>query len=388
MSLIGQEITVLGGGIGGLAAARALALRGAQVRVVEQAPQITEVGAGIQVSPNGGAVLEALGVGEAFRSVARSSQAVVLRNHATGGEVLRLELSGRGYFGLIHRADMIDLLHHGAIEAGVEILLDRRVETVDLTETHPRLIFADGTTESVPMLIGADGLHSKLRAALLGPAKAAFTGQTAWRALLPIGAGSVPDEAQVFLGPGKHLVAYPLRDGTLLNLVGVEERGSWTDDGWHHQGDPDSLVQVFRHFTHPVSDWLHHVAHVSVWGLHRHPVAPRWYQGRAALLGDAAHPTLPFLAQGACMALEDAWVLADSLDNHADADTAFAAYQTARAARAARIVDAATANARNYHLTGLPRFVAHTGLKLIGKLSPNLMLDRFNWLYRHNVTAN
>ncbi|MFV0360015.1 FAD-dependent monooxygenase [Tropicimonas sp.] len=388
MSLTGQEIIVLGAGIGGLAAARALAMRGARVAVIERAPAITEVGAGIQVSPNGGAVLNALGLGEAFGKISVSSRGAVLRDYRHGDEVLRLDLAKYGRFGLVHRADLIGLLEQGARDAGVDIRTGQNVSSVDLSGDRPVLNIDGGAPVEAPLLVGADGLHSRVRAALLGPETAVFTGNIAWRALLPVEPGAVPDEAQVFMGPGKHLVAYPLRDGTVLNLVGTQERKEWLAEGWNHKGDPFAFREIFRDFGQPVRGWLERVENVMVWGLFRHQVAPHWYRSGAALLGDAAHPTLPFLAQGACMALEDAWVLAESLAEAGSTDAAMARYQTLRKPRCRRIVDAATANARNYHLRSAPvRMVAHTGLRLIQKASPRFMADRFAWLYTCDVTA-
>ncbi|WP_116131085.1 FAD-dependent monooxygenase [Tropicimonas sp. IMCC34043] len=389
MVLIGQRITVLGAGIGGLAAALALALRGASVRVIEQSPEIAEVGAGLQISPNGSAVLEALGLKDAFEAVSMASNGAVLRDFARGAEVLRLDLTGFGRFGLVHRADLIAVLERGAREAGVEIVLDRKVADVRLDGPAPVLRFEDGTEEDAAVLVGADGLHSRTRAAILGEAVPSFTNQVAWRALVPITPGEVADEAQVFMGPGRHLVAYPLRGGTVLNLVGVEEFADWSAEGWNHPGEPKRMRAIFARFGGPVQDWLTRVEDVRVWGLFRHPVAPRWIAPGAALLGDAAHPTLPFLAQGACLALEDAWVLGQSLAGHDGVDAGLAAYQAARIERARRTVAAATANARNYHLRSVPvRRVAHAGLRMIGRVAPDFMPDRFAWLYSHDVTKS
>ncbi|RYH10407.1 FAD-dependent oxidoreductase [Tropicimonas sp. IMCC6043] len=387
MNLIGQEITVLGAGIAGLATARALAMRGAQVTVLEQAPEITEVGAGLQISPNAGVVLEALGLGRAFEAISLASRGAVLRDYARGAEVLRLDLSRFGRFGLVHRADLVALLADGARELGVAIETGQRVEKLCLEGAHPVLEIAGGGRREVPFLVAADGVRSRVRAALLGDEAPAFTGHLAWRALVPVTPGEVPQEAQVFMGPGRHLVAYPLRDGRLLNLVGVEETGHWAAEGWNHAGDPVAFRRVFGGFGAPVRGWLERVEEVMVWGLFAHAVAPRWSGDGVVLTGDAAHPTLPFLAQGACMALEDAWVLAESLAGADSRAAALAEYERRRAPRCRRIVDAATANARNYHLSSAPvRGIAHLGLRMIGRAAPGLMPDRFGWLYAHDVT--
>ena len=389
MTLIGQRITVLGGGIAGLTVAVALAQRGAAVTVLEQAEAIREVGAGLQISPNGAAVLRALGLGDALAEIGQRSAGVVLRNGADGAEVLRLDLArlrpGQPY-DFVHRADLIGLLANAARDAGVQMRLLQKIEAVTLGDHPPRLTTAQGALLEAPLLIGADGLHSVVRSALNGKIAPFFTHQVAWRATLPATPGIRP-EAQVFMGPGRHLVSYPLRGGTLRNIVAVEQRHRWAEESWTLRDDPIALRFAFAGFCAKVRGWLEQVEDPYLWGLFRHPVAPRWHGMGATIVGDAAHPTLPFLAQGANMALEDAWVLAAALAGHDSAAAGFAAYQQAREARVRRIVEAADRNARAYHLSGLPRVVAHLGLRVGARLAPAAALGRFDWLYGHDVTA-
>ena len=387
--LIGQEVTVLGGGVAGLAVAIALARRGAQVTVLEQAAEIREVGAGLQISPNGVAVLCALGLGDELARIGTRAQAAELRDGIGGGTVLRLDLARhrpQQPFYFLHRADLIAMLAAAARAAGVRILLLQQIGEVTLGDHPPRLTTAQGALSEAPLLIGADGLHSKVRAALNGQVAPFFTHQVAWRALIPGRAAEAP-VAEVFMGPGRHIVSYPLRGGTLRNIVAVEERHRWAEESWSATDDPLALRLAFEGFAPRVQGWLEQVEEVNLWGLFRHPVAARWYGHGAVILGDAAHPTLPFLAQGANMALEDAWVLAAELARHDSAGAAFAAYQLAREARVTRIVAAATANARNYHLRGPVRSLAHLGLRLGGALAPGLALRKFDWLYDLDVTA-
>ena len=187
------------------------------------------------------------------------------------------------------------------------------------------------------------------------------------------------------MGPGRHLVSYPLPGGR-RNIVAVEQRTAWAEEGWSHQDHPANLRGAFAGFAPRVQDWLSKVDAVFLWGLFRHPVAHRWHSGAQVLLGDAAHPTLPFLAQGANLALEDAWVLARALD--APLDKALPHYQLERDARVRKVVDAASRNARNYHLSFPPaRFAAHTMLRIAGAVAPGRVLGRLDWLYRHDVTA-
>ncbi len=388
--LKGREITVLGAGVCGLASALALAARGARVRVLEQAPEITEVGAGLQISPNGVAVLEALGLGERARALAMENRAVHLKDYRDGATVVRLDLArdapGRRFL-LFHRADLIDMLADAVRRAGVAVELGQQVREVHEHDRGVRLRLADGRQEEVDFLLGADGLHSRLRQHLEGPARPFFTGQVAWRAVVPAPQGMAP-EAVVHMAPGKHVVTYPLREGRLANIVAVEERRAWAEEGWSHRGDAGQMRRLFADFAPPVRQLLQRVETVHRWGLFRHPVARRWHGARSALAGDAAHPTLPFLAQGANMALEDAWVLAACLDELPQAE-ALAAYQARRRPRVARVIAAANANARNYHLRNpLARFAAHSALRLAGRLAPGRMLSQFDWIYRHDVTRH
>ncbi len=389
MNLKDLEITVAGGGIGGLTAALALRRRGARVTVLEQAPEITEVGAGLQISPNGVAVLRALGLQEALADRAVRARAVVLKDYQRGGEVLRLDLARLApdqHYYFVHRADLIDLLARAARAAGVQVRLLQKVTEVT-PGARPRITLANGTRLDSDLVIGADGLHSRARAALNGEAAPFFTGQVAWRALIPAPPG-VAAEARVFMAPRRHLVAYPLRGGALINLVAVQERGLWAEEGWHHRVDPATLRTAFADFGAEAQAMLSQVDRVYLWGLFRHPVAANWRGDGVALLGDAAHPTLPFMAQGANMALEDAWVLADCLAGQGALSARLARYQARRRDRVVRVVATASANAWKYHLGFGPlRGVAHLALRLGGMVVPGRMLHRFDWIYGHDVTA-
>ena len=392
MILTRQPITVVGAGVAGLAVARALALRGASVTILEQAAEISEIGAGLQISPNGAAVIRALGLGTALIAQSLTPRTVSLRDGQTDKPVLTMDLSrertGRG-FHLIHRADLIQVLREGAVAAGVSVILNQHIDRVDLSGPHPVLQFRDGRTAVCPLLVGADGLHSPVRSALNGPETPFFTHQVAWRAVIPNASGS-DAMVEVHMGPGKHLVSYPLRCGTLRNIVAVEERSKWAVESWSMSDDPANLRRAFATFSPKVTDWLDRVQHCNLWGLFRHPVAGVWHKtlmrGGVAILGDAAHPSLPFLAQGANMALEDAWSLAKAIADHETLHAAFASYQSARKPRTAAIVAAANTNAKAYHLSGAARRIAHLGLRIGGRVAPDFALGRFDWIYNHDVT--
>jgi salicylate hydroxylase len=381
--LIGKEITVIGGGIGGLAAALACAQRGAAVTVLERASAIAEVGAGLQISPNGWVVLQALGLSDDIAADAVRGQAVRLRDFRRGAEVFAKPLSAPFHF--VHRADLIAALQEAALAAGVTLRLGVEIASVETDGRRTLLHHADGTQSVHGLTIGADGLHSAARAHLNPRSKPFFTGQVAWRALVP-SQGLAP-EAHVFMGPGRHLVRYPLRGGTLTNIVAVEERDAWALEDWDATDSARNLSAAFGDFCPEVRDLLADVEVPNLWGLFRHPVAKTWASEALALLGDAAHPTLPFLAQGANMALEDAWVLARCLSEDADQAAALTRYQALRKPRTARIVEAANDNAKNYHLRPGPyRFAAHMGLRAAARIAPHVVTNRFRWLHGHDVT--
>lgn len=384
-ALAGRRALVLGAGVAGLTAATALRQAGASIDILEQAPAISEVGAGLQLSPNGVRVLRALGIDPA--EAGDRSEAVELRDQA-GRLVTRLDLPPDPGFYLCHRADLIGTLERAARRADAHVQLLQTVRRIDLHPEGAEITTAVGSTHHAPLVIGADGLHSALRPVLNGAADPFFTGQVAWRALIP-GDGGAP-VAQVFMGPGRHLVSYPLRGGALRNIVAVQERTTWAAEGWNHPDDPEVLQQVFSAFGGPVPHWLAQVREVYLWGLFRHPVADRWTdgQGRAALLGDAAHPTLPFMAQGANMALEDAFSLARNLAARAaDPAAALAGYAAERAPRVRAVVAKANANARNYHLRGPVAPLAHGVLRLASAVAPGAALNRYAWIYDYDVTA-
>lgn len=377
--LIGVRALVIGAGIGGVAAALALARRGAAVTVLERAEAPGEVGAGIQISPNGMRVLDALGCGVAVRDAGLRAGSIVMRDHAGGRPILTMEFDAEG-FHFLHRPRLLKVLLDAAGAADATVRWGAAAGPID-DGAEPR-VASRGDQIAADIVVAADGLASKARALLNGEKHAFFTGQVAWRAVI---GGEGPARADLMLGPGRHLVSYPLSGG-LRNVVAVEEARDWTAEGWRQEGDPEELRARFADFVE-ARDWLGQVRTVHRWGLFRHPVARRWHGRRMALLGDAAHPTLPFLAQGANLALEDAWVLAACLDRAAP-ERALPRYQAARRRRVALAVRAAGAQARLYHLSNpVLRQAAHGVLRATERLRPGMAIRRFDWLYGHDVTT-
>lgn len=378
MRLQGKEITVVGGGIAGLASATALAQRGANVTVLEQADELGEVGAGLQISPNGVAVLEALGLCEAAAKVANAPDAVVLRDMASGREVACLPMGataenrwGRPFW-QFHRADLLNVLAEGARSAGVSLQLGANVSSV-------KYIAAD-------LVIAADGVRSTIRTEVFAGQSVQFTGQVAWRGIISASDVSVANAATVYMGTGRHLVTYPMRGGSVVNFVAVEERSDWAEEGWNVPDSADNLRRAFSGAGRDVQAILEAVDETFLWGLFNHPYLPQWTQGNVVLIGDACHPMLPFLAQGAVMALEDAWVLARELDKSGITEGA-TAYERICKPRATRVQKVAASNATAYHLRSGPvRGVAHLGLSAISALAPSALLRKFDWLYGGDVT--
>lgn len=396
MALSGKNITILGAGIGGLTAAIALARRGARVSVLDQAPELGEVGAGLQITPNATAVMEALKLGRRIRKIGIELEAVELKDYRAGASVVRLDMTqakqgNSNPYLLVHRADLIEMLAASATRHGVSLLFGKKVTGVAIGFDQATLPIENGPQRTSKLLIGADGIRSLTRQSLNNArGKPNFTGQIAWRATVDaryVPVYDMPAVATVYMGPKRHLVTYPLRGGSLINIVAVEERDSWAAEGWHYMDDPENLRSAFSGFAPEVTKLLTLCEKVHLWGLFAHPVAETWSQGGAVILGDACHPTLPFLAQGANMAIEDAWVLAEEMDRHDDVQDAYAAYRRRRYPRVKRIVAAASSNTGIYHLSSSPlREVTHAGMRFVGRSMPDRLLGRYDWLYGHDVT--
>lgn len=368
----GRRVCVVGGGIGGLTAALAFARSGAQVEVFEQATALGRIGAGIQITPNGARALEALGVRGALDARGVRATAVQPMDALTGRAVTRFDLGrldGPPYR-FFHRADLIDLLAGACRGAGVQVHLGAK---------------ADTSRCDADLVVGAEGIHSPTRAVLNGTDVPFFTGQVAWRTIVP--ANDVAPVAKIWMAPGRHVVTYPLREG-LLNVVAVEERDGWAAEGWTHADDPANLRAAFADTCAPLRHILKQVEQTNLWGLFRHEVAAVWSRDQLAILGDAAHPTLPFLAQGANLAIEDAFILARCCDAQRSIEVALKTYEDARKSRVQRAIEEANANARNYHLSGPARRVAHIGLKTLGVIAPSVFLRRMDWLYGYDVTSD
>lgn len=380
------NIAIIGGGIGGLTAAIALRQKGCSVTLFEQAPEIGEVGAGLQISVNAVRVLRALGL-KPQSWLCNKPANITLHDYKKGDLVARVAMNTTVDLPYLqfHRADLISELTQAAIAAGVTLKLGKQVS---VSMNNPDGVDVDG--QRFDLVVGADGVRSSVRDQFYDAQKPRFTGQIAWRALVSM--ADLPSEfstsSRVFMGPKKHMVTYPLRDGNLINLVAVEERDEWADEGWNYAGDPDELRRLFAGWCSDVTTLLAHVNSPIVWGLFAHPPLHNWVKNRAVLLGDSAHPMVPFVAQGACMAIEDAWVLADQLAKTPDLAMALQNYQDIRKPRATKVQQTALKSGRIYHVSNpLTRKVLHTGMRLSSVAAPSIMAGHYDWIYNHDVTA-
>lgn len=389
MALSDQTFGIIGGGIAGLSAAIALAQRGADVTVFEAAPDFGEVGAGLQLSANAVRVLAALGLDPLTKLRHNRPSNVTLSDYKHARRVVKLDLKndmGRPFL-QVHRADLIEFLAQAARQAGVETVLNTRVM---LEPQTPTSISTDKSTFEFDAVIAADGVRSAARAHVAGTTNLAFTGYVAWRALIDasrLNGHPALQDARVAMGPKAHVVTYPLREGSLVNLVAVQQQDDWIVEGWMKEGDPQDLRARFDGWSREVTDLLEQVETCHCWGLFAHTELTTWSKGKTALIGDAAHPMLPFMAQGAAMSIEDAWVLAAALDAAPTIEDGLRTYETHRKPRATRVQKTALSNADIYHLSNpLVRRIAHFGMGALGAVAPSLISSRYDWIYDADVT--
>lgn len=359
-----MKILIAGGGIGGVTAALCLAKKGHEIEVFEQASEFGEVGAGIQLSPNCSRVLHYLGLEEALRRVAFLPEGTQFRSWRTGKVISEVELGdtvleryGAPYYH-IHRGDLLRVLVEAADrEAGIRLYSDSAASGFTHDDAGVRLQ-ANGSEHEGDVLVGADGIHSVVRSAIWGKESPTFTGNVAWRALVPVDRipeGLLQPVTTAWWGPHRHFVHYYLRRGELVNCVCVVEKRGWEVESWSEQGDYEELKSDFAGWHEQIQLLIDNVDCDSLfkWALYDRPPMRSWGRGRATLLGDACHPTLPFMAQGAAMAIEDSAVLATCLDKDDDIPASLKRYEDLRRDRTARIQNGSRRNATVFHLTGV-----------------------------------
>lgn len=389
-----SRILIAGAGIGGLTAALALLRDGHDVQVFEQASELREVGAGVQISANGTRVLIHLGLREAMQRVVCEPAGKEIRLWSTGqtwklfdlGET-SVERYGAPYW-MVHRGDFHAVLREAVHDTAPNAV---RVGTAAAgfhqDDSAVTLHLATGEHVRGDVLIGADGVHSTIRQHMFGTSRAQFTGIMAWRGLIPM--HRLPAHLQRRVGVnwngiGGHVVTYPLRRGELLNFVGARERDDWQVESWTEAGTIEECLRDFAGWHDDIQTMIRAIETPFKWALLGREPLPRYSVGRATVMGDAAHPTLPFLAQGANMALEDAIVLARCLDAYADVPTALKHYDAARLARTAAIVRGSNDNARRFHNPALAQAATATAY-LDREWTPEKVRERYDWLYEYDA---
>ncbi|HJL60402.1 MAG TPA: FAD-dependent monooxygenase [Pseudomonadales bacterium] len=365
-----MRILIAGGGIGGITAALCLAKKGISVDVFEQSSEFGEVGAGLQLSPNCTRVLHYLGLENGLRSLAFIPTRAEVRHWKTGKLLDAMLLDdSRGdlpYYHM-HRADLMSVLLEAASQHSlIQLHADSRVETIEELADQIQ-IMAGSASFSGDALVGADGIHSVVRTALFGEQDTDFTGNVAWRAVLKadsIPAGVVPPVASVWWGPGGHFVHYYVRSGELINCVGVVEKEGWEVESWTRHGDLSELKQEFAGWHQNIQLLIDNIDPDDCfkWALFDRSPMRTWSRDRMTLLGDACHPTLPYMAQGAAMAIEDAAVLAICVEKEDGIDRAFSVYETIRRDRTAMIQNGSRRNSKIFHLKGLSAWFRNRAL--------------------------
>lgn len=394
-----MHIIIAGGGIGGLTAALCLAKFDHEVTLLEQAPAFTEVGAGLQIGPNGMKVLRALGLEEAARSVAFEPERIELRFGESGRTIFTIPLGARAEarwgapYLQFHRADLMGVLAD-AVMAHPNIAIENAARVVGYEEEERAINvkLSDGMIFSGDLLVGADGIHSIVREQMLGKETPVFTGCVAWRGVVPferLKKHPTPPTAAAWVGRGKHAVTYRLRRGELVNFVGVVEQDAFHEESWSARGTKTQIARDFDGWHPVIREIIEEGEEFFRWGLFGRPVIEDWCSPRAVLLGDAVHPTLPFLAQGAVMAIEDAWVLADCLSVRSEPlRLRLTKYQQRRLPHTRRIQDNSRRNKTIFHLESpIARLGVYGPMKLGGMLTPGIVISRMDWMYGQDVTT-
>lgn len=388
------SVGIVGGGIGGVTAALSLLRAGFDVHVFEQARTLSEVGAGIQVSPNASRIMHRLGLAEALAKMGVRPLAWHQRRWDDGRTLLRAPLGDAVVetFGFphyqMHRADLLSTLG-GALPAERVHVGHRFSDLVDHGD-RVEARFENGTRVEVDLLVGADGIHSAVRGALFGAENPRFTGCVAYRGLIPadrLRNLALEVTAQVWMGPGKHFVHYFVQNQRLVNFVAIIDQDTWTRESWTDRGDVTDALAAFEGWHPQVRGILEAVDETFIWAMFDRAPLPRWSVGRVTLLGDACHPMLPFLAQGAAQAMEDGAALTACLMGvgQLDVPEALHRYETVRLPRASHIQAMSASNKTRLHLPDGPEQTDRDAQMATG--STDWSTNAVAWIYGHDAAV-
>ena len=387
------DVLISGAGLGGLTTALALLQQGHRVRVFEQASELREVGAGVQLGANGTRLLIALGLEAAMRQVVCSATGKEVRLGTTGQRWQTFDLGdtsverfGAPYW-MVHRGDFHRVLLDAVREASSDAVhACNGCVGFDQADDRVTLRLANGDHVTGDVLIGADGVHSRIRQQMFGQGSAHFTGIMAWRGLVPM-QRLPPHQRRLvganWLGVGGHVVTYPLRRGEILNFVGVVERDDWQVESWTEPGSHEECLNDLANWHEDVKTIIRNIDSLFKWALLGREPLDQYAQGRVCVMGDAAHPTLPFLAQGANMALEDAVIIARCLDAF-DVPLALRRYEAARLQRTAAIVRGSSDNTKRFHNVELGS-AAGAAAYVEREFQPETVRRRYDWLYEYDA---
>ncbi len=370
------NVAVIGAGVSGLSIASLLAAAGHKVSVFEKKQKISEIGAGIQISPNGFCVLKELGLSESIIKNSVHNNSILICDYYKGKKLLQFDqrsFLGNKDFWLMHRADLVEILYRSALSNKVTFNLGYNVDAKSLSGQYS-------------FVIAADGVHSKTRA-LLNPmqSKSRTSDYFAWRAIIPKTI-THHDGVRLTVAPNKHIVSYPVRGRDQLNLVLIQEAKNKEISEWGMTERPEEIKRLFSEFGGDLRKALDSITTVHKWGLSSNDIPLNWATGNIFLIGDALHPMLPFLAQGANSALEDAFVLAKLL-TFLDASEAANKYLEIRKPRLLRLMKQIKNNAYKFHLEhSFFRDCTHSGLRFLDKSFPQSASLPFRWLYNYDVT--
>ena len=391
------KVLIAGAGIGGLTAALALLKSGFNVEIYEQAPELAEIGAGFQMSANGTRVLYALGLGEAIEAIAWQPSGKEIRIWNTGQTWKLFDLGAEsvaryGYpYLMFHRGDLHRILVEAVRAEKPDALhLGANCIGCDQDDRKARLRIEDAEDAVGDALIGADGVHSTIRQTLFGPDERSFSGLIAWRGL--VDAAALPDEMARpvgvnWVGPGGHVVHYFVRHGALLNFVGILEKDDWQVESWTAQGTVEECLADFAGWHEAIQATIRNFQTPYKWALMRREPMDRWTEGRISLLGDACHPMVPMLAQGAVMAIEDGMVLARCFGGFgSDVEGALSRYEDLRCDRTARAIRGSNENADRFHNSQLgDPAVAQKYVDT--EWQPDRVRDRYDWIFTYDATS-